>query len=142
MNIDSKSLEEFGINCVEATRRCYIQKGSRINFKTGNIIQEGWECSTTGQNFQTQYEAVKAHFEVIKNEEMELDEREQLFHRNRKYIERLGYLCQSVRQARQKAWDWEDLLDMMLEDGKIKQGMKSELLDSFAGQIIYLKRRA
>lgn len=74
-NFDSKILEDFGITGKEAVKRGIIQPGKRINYRTGKLVADGWECTRTGNNYPTQYEAVKAHFELIAAEEAEFAEK-------------------------------------------------------------------
>ena len=72
---DSKIKEDFGITGKEAINRGIIQPGKRINHRTGNLVEDGWECTRTGNNYPSQYDAVQAYFEIIRQEEADFNEK-------------------------------------------------------------------
>lgn len=58
----SRIYEDFGITGGEAIKRGIILPGTRLN-RTGKLIRDGWEYTRTGNNYPTQYEAVRAWYE-------------------------------------------------------------------------------
>jgi hypothetical protein len=75
--LDSQINTDFGITGSQAIKQGLISKGTKLSYKTNQVVNGGYECCITGVNYNNMYEAVKAHFEAkayIKQQENEQNE--------------------------------------------------------------------
>jgi hypothetical protein len=61
MAFASETKEQFGMSCAEAVKRGILRRGSRLNYRTGNVVADGWENSLGGGG-ETQSEALADYF--------------------------------------------------------------------------------
>ena len=86
---------------------------------------------------------LEAHFKCIADDEAERDaesnRRLSLFERYKDYIESNGFLTDKLHIARNKVFDWDDLILSKRDNGELSEDEADRIINAYEGMIIKLK---